>query len=212
MNPQSPCPAARRHEMNNCPGRGPARDRPGPGGRESQPSSPSWPPPPCWRRHAAAARHPPGPAAHRMREGQRTPVTRSPTPAACAPTGCRTSPTPTAADRSLRSKCCGNSGSATSRLQAAQRACQAPVAVPGADPGPAAAAAGRRPEVRPVHALPRGAGFPDPTTGPDGRVEFVLSVSRDGFDPHSPQILAKAHECQYVLPAGTGLPSATEAP
>ena len=54
--------------------------------------------------------------------------------------------------------------------------------------------------------------FPDPTTGPNGRVEFVLSVSRDGFDPHSPQILAKAHECQYVLPAGTGLPSATEAP
>jgi hypothetical protein len=59
------------------------------------------------------------------------------------------------------------------------------------------------------HGLPN---FPDPTTGPDGRVEFVLSVSRDGFDPHSPQILAKAHECQYVLPAGTGLPSATEAP
>jgi hypothetical protein len=59
------------------------------------------------------------------------------------------------------------------------------------------------------HGLPD---FPDPTTGPDGRVEFVLSVSRDGFDPRSPQILAKAHECQYVLPAGTGLPSATEAP
>ena len=52
--------------------------------------------------------------------------------------------------------------------------------------------------------------FPDPIVS-DGRVEFVLSV-RDGLDPRSPQILAKAHECQYVLPAGTGLPSATVAP
>jgi hypothetical protein len=50
--------------------------------------------------------------------------------------------------------------------------------------------------------------FPDPTSS-DGRVVFVISVSRDGFDPHSPQILAKAHECQHVLPAGTGLPSVT---
>jgi hypothetical protein len=60
------------------------------------------------------------------------------------------------------------------------------------------------------HGLPD---FPDPTTdSKSGRVEFVLSVSRDGFDPHSPQILAKAHECQYVLPAGTGLPSVTVSP
>jgi hypothetical protein len=58
------------------------------------------------------------------------------------------------------------------------------------------------------HGLPN---FPDPTSS-DGRVEFVISVSRDGFDPHSPQILAKAHECQHVLPAGSRLPSATEAP
>jgi hypothetical protein len=56
------------------------------------------------------------------------------------------------------------------------------------------------------HGLPN---FPDPTNS-DGYVEFVISVSRDGFDPHSPQILAKAHECQHVLPAGTGLPSVTE--
>jgi hypothetical protein len=48
--------------------------------------------------------------------------------------------------------------------------------------------------------------FPDPTSS-DGRVEFVISVSRDGFDPHSPQILAKARGCEHVLPAGSGLPS-----
>jgi hypothetical protein len=50
--------------------------------------------------------------------------------------------------------------------------------------------------------------LPDPVAT-DGRVEFVISVSRDGFDPHSPQILAKARACQHVLPAGTGLPSVT---
>jgi len=56
------------------------------------------------------------------------------------------------------------------------------------------------------------AGFPDPTTGPQGQREFVISVSRDGFDPHSPQILTKARECLQVLPAGTGLPAATVTP
>jgi hypothetical protein len=53
------------------------------------------------------------------------------------------------------------------------------------------------------HGLPN---FPDPAYA-EGRVEFVLSASRDGFDPHSPQVLAKAHECESVLPPGSGLPS-----
>jgi hypothetical protein len=48
--------------------------------------------------------------------------------------------------------------------------------------------------------------FPDPVNA-EGRVEFVLSASQDGFDPHSPQVLAKAHECESVLPPGSGLPS-----
>ena len=59
------------------------------------------------------------------------------------------------------------------------------------------------------HGLPN---FPDPTTSSSGHVEFVLSVSRLGVNPRSPQVLAKAHECEQVLPAGTGLPSATVAP
>ena len=50
--------------------------------------------------------------------------------------------------------------------------------------------------------------FPDPTPGADGP-RFVLSISKDGFDPHSPQVLAKAHGCQHVLPAGSGLPPVT---
>jgi hypothetical protein len=53
------------------------------------------------------------------------------------------------------------------------------------------------------HGLPN---FPDPVNA-EGRVEFVLSASQDGFDPHSPQVLAKAHECESVLPPGAGLPS-----
>jgi hypothetical protein len=54
-----------------------------------------------------------------------------------------------------------------------------------------------------THGLPD---FPDPAYA-EGRVEFVLSASQDGFDPHSPQVLAKAHQCESVLPPGSGLPS-----
>ena len=54
-----------------------------------------------------------------------------------------------------------------------------------------------------AHGLP---GFPDPAYA-ERRVEFVLSASQDGFDPHSPQVLAKAHRCESVLPPGSGLPS-----
>jgi hypothetical protein len=48
--------------------------------------------------------------------------------------------------------------------------------------------------------------FPDPTAS-GGRVVFVLNASQDGFDPHSAQVLAKAHHCEDVLPKGSGLPS-----
>ena len=58
------------------------------------------------------------------------------------------------------------------------------------------------------HGVP---GFPDPSAH-DGHVEFVISISKDGFDPHSPQILAKAHECKRVLPAGPGLPEVSVSP
>jgi hypothetical protein len=56
-----------------------------------------------------------------------------------------------------------------------------------------------------AHGLPK---FPDPTND-NGRVAFVISVSQDGFDPHSAQVLAKARQCQHVLPAGSNLPSVT---
>jgi hypothetical protein len=58
------------------------------------------------------------------------------------------------------------------------------------------------------HGLPN---FPGPTNS-GGHVEFVISVSADGFSLHSAQTLVKARECQHVLPAGSRLPSATEAP
>jgi hypothetical protein len=53
--------------------------------------------------------------------------------------------------------------------------------------------------------------LPDPVAT-NGHVEFVISVSRDGFNPESPQILAKARACQHVLPAGAQLPSAVTTP
>lgn len=53
--------------------------------------------------------------------------------------------------------------------------------------------------------------LPDPVAT-DGRVEFVLSTSQTGIDPSSPQILAKAHACQHVLPAGAQLPSVVTTP
>jgi hypothetical protein len=94
-----------------------------------------------------------------------------------------------------------------SRLQAAQTACQAlwPYQAPTqAQQRQQLADDLKFAQCMRSHGLPD---FPDPTNS-DGRVEFVISVSRDGFDPHSPQILAKAHACEHVLPAGSGLPPA----
>src|SRR6516162_9037405 len=45
-----------------------------------------------------------------------------------------------------------------------------------------------------AHGLPD---FPDPVTA-EWRVEFVLSASQDGFDAHSPRVLAKARQCESV--------------
>ena len=53
--------------------------------------------------------------------------------------------------------------------------------------------------------------LPDPVAT-DGKVEFVISTSRTGINPESPQILAKAHACLHVLPAGAQLPSAVTVP
>jgi hypothetical protein len=56
------------------------------------------------------------------------------------------------------------------------------------------------------HGVPN---FPDPTVS-GAQVEFVISVSRVGMT--LPQLLVKAHECQHVLPPGSPLPHATQAP
>jgi hypothetical protein len=107
MNAKPPRPGAHPHPL-SCAGLG------GHGRRPREPRPPSSPRPawPCWRRHAAAARHPPVPAAHRMGKRQRVPRQRSPTPAACARTACRTAPTLAAAERSPRGPR-RNSGSST---------------------------------------------------------------------------------------------------
>jgi len=56
--------------------------------------------------------------------------------------------------------------------------------------------------------------FPDPTTDPSsGRVVFVIHTRQDGFNPHSPQTLAKVRGCEHVLPPSMriGGPDAVEA-
>jgi hypothetical protein len=61
-----------------------------------------------------------------------------------------------------------------------------------------------------AHGVP---GFPDPTTDPAStRVEFVISISQDGFDPQSPQTLAKVRQCEHGLPASMlpGSPTGVE--
>ncbi len=100
-------------------------------------------------------------------------------------------------------------GVSGSRLQTAQRACQA------LWPYQAPTQAQQRQELADdlkfaqcmrSHGVPE---FPDPTSS-GAQVEFVISISRIGMS--KPQLLAKAHECQHVLPTGTALPEATMAP
>jgi hypothetical protein len=51
------------------------------------------------------------------------------------------------------------------------------------------------------HGMPN---WPDPTIDSEGRPVFAISISKDGFDPDSSQISAKADECQRL----TGSPIA----
>lgn len=54
------------------------------------------------------------------------------------------------------------------------------------------------------HGLPK---WPDPTTDSQGRVAFAISISKDGFDPHSSRINPELHECEHLMPGG-GVPLA----
>ena len=47
--------------------------------------------------------------------------------------------------------------------------------------------------------------FPDPTLTSDGP-RWIISLSRDNFDPHSPEFMAKGRACLHELPAGARLP------
>jgi hypothetical protein len=58
------------------------------------------------------------------------------------------------------------------------------------------------------HGVP---GFPDPTVGTGGQVEFVIS-SQAGFSPYSAPIKAKAVACERTLGATGPLPSVTVSP
>jgi hypothetical protein len=55
------------------------------------------------------------------------------------------------------------------------------------------------------HGVPN---WPDPVIDPQGRPVFAISISRDGFNPYSPQIWAKGNDCSHLMPALPGLPAA----
>jgi hypothetical protein len=50
------------------------------------------------------------------------------------------------------------------------------------------------------------ASWPDPTTDSQGRPGFAISVSKDGFDPHTAEIRTKADECEHVMHPDIGVP------
>jgi hypothetical protein len=164
------------------------------------PRWPSWP----WR-HAAAARRPP---AHRMREGRRASRRRSPTRPACAPTGCRPSPDPKSTNSvsGRIPKVTALQLGVNTQLQAAERACQR--LLPNIDGSfqqqvRQCAQAGICPPAlvqQMLNGIPsfarcmrsRGVpNWPDPTLDSEGIPVFAISISKDGFDPHSSQSHAR---------------------
>lgn len=104
-------------------------------------------------------------------------------------------------------------GVSASRFNAAQAACQRLWPYQGltqAQLRSQLAAALRFARCMRTHGVPD---FPDPKTDPEsGRVEFVISISRDHFDPQSPGIQAKVRECMHLLPASAlpGSPNGIE--
>jgi hypothetical protein len=55
------------------------------------------------------------------------------------------------------------------------------------------------------HGVPN---WPDPIIDPQGRPVFAISISKNGFDPYSPQIWAKGNGCSHLIPGLPGLPAA----
>jgi hypothetical protein len=54
------------------------------------------------------------------------------------------------------------------------------------------------------HGLPK---WPDPTSDSQGRVAFAISISKDGFNPHSHRIDPELNNCEHLMPGG-GVPLA----
>ena len=111
-------------------------------------------------------------------------------------------------------------GVSSSRLQAAQRACQHLYPTNGGALGaslrqceetgdcPQAMVQRVVSDMRLLARCMRSHGvpnWPDPTVDSEGRPDFNL-LHVHGFDPNSPQINNKMRECGHVMPAGGGIP------
>ena len=149
---------------------------------------------PCWRRHAAAARHPPVPAAHRCGRRRRTSQSASPSPTACARAECRTSLTPP--HRTGPKKAAQQLGVSDSQLQAAQNACQHLLPNSGGSGGSLARQPGRRLPTSLVEPAAAAHGSPS-ACAPTG--------CRTGPTPAYPRTPAGRSTC---MPAGSAAPGA----
>ncbi len=49
--------------------------------------------------------------------------------------------------------------------------------------------------------------WPDPSIDSEGRPVFVISISKLGFDPYSPEVWAKGDQCSHLMPGLAGLPA-----
>ncbi len=126
--------------------------------------------------------------------------TRSPSPAACAPTGCRDAPTPTAAECSTKSKLERNSGTASPAVRAAEDGpCNHLLPNGSASAGhDHPCRSGRLPQGRRMHALARASRLPRPDVPEQQRQVQHPVEHRPGLS----QVQERAGDLPKLIPAG----------
>jgi hypothetical protein len=115
-------------------------------------------------------------------------------------------PDPSAGAHNAKSRSAQQLGVSTSRLQAAQRACQHLLPAGVDDQFPPAEVQLLLPGMRSFSQCMRSHGvpnWPDPSTSSAGQPGFNL-VGIRGLNSDSPQATTAIHECQHLLPSALG--------
>ena len=97
-------------------------------------------------------------------------------------------------------------GVSSSQFQTAEDACRRLLPEGGGAPMPTESQQDQRDMLRFARCMRSDGvpGWPDPANGPAGWGFNLLHVQ--GFDPNSPQIDNKMHQCQQMLPKGVSIP------